>query len=328
MPAAAEEKMSKRILVTGGAGFIGSNLADELIKAGNEVVIIDNLATGEKKNINKKAKFVKGDVKKPADIEKCFGKKIDAVFHIAGCASTIKSFDDPAADLYTNVLGTINIINAVIKHKTPRLLYASSMTSYGVPEKIPVREDFCTRPIAYYGITKYAGERYVMATGLRDDLGFKLNTTAFRMFNVYGRRQSLTNPYQGVVSIFIGNAARGEEIKIFGDGGQSRDYVHISDVARAWAGSIDNPRSYGEVFNLGSGIRISVNELVDITLKSFGKNRKNYRIKYFPARPGDQRHMQADISKAKKLLGWKPAMKFEEGLQDVINWAGELYKGE
>ena len=226
------------------------------------------------------------------------------------------------------MLGTINIINAAVKHKVGRILYASSMTAYGVPEKIPVKEDFPTRPIAYYGITKYAGERYIMATGLREDLGFKMNTTAFRMFNVYGRRQSLTNPYQGVVSIFIGNAARGEGIKIFGDGEQSRDYVHISDVADAWAGAIDNPGSFGEVFNLGSGIRVSVNGLVAITLRSFGKDIKKYDVKYFPARPGDQRHMQADISKAKKMLKWAPKMKFEKGLQDVIDWAKELYKGE
>jgi UDP-glucose 4-epimerase len=320
--------MAKRIIVTGGAGFIGSNIADELIRRGNEVVIIDSLVTGEKKNINPAAKFIKGDVRKPGDIGKCFGKKVDAILHIAGCASTIKSFDDPAADLNTNVLGTINIINAAVKHKVGRILYASSMTAYGVPEKIPVKEDFPTRPIAYYGITKYAGERYIMATGLREDLGFKMNTTAFRMFNVYGRRQSLTNPYQGVVSIFIGNAARGEGIKIFGDGEQSRDYVHISDVADAWAGAIDNPGSFGEVFNLGSGIRVSVNGLVAITLRSFGKDIKKYDVKYFPARPGDQRHMQADISKAKKMLKWAPKMKFEKGLQDVIDWAKELYKGE
>ncbi|MCE5299676.1 MAG: SDR family NAD(P)-dependent oxidoreductase [Spirochaetia bacterium] len=315
--------MAKRVLVTGGAGFIGSNIADELIHRGYNVTIIDNLSTGEKCNINPKAVFIKGDVKNPKDIEKCFTKKIDVIFHIAGCASTIKSFDDPAADLYTNVLGTINIINAAIKHKVTRLEYASSMTSYGVVDKIPVKEIFPARPIAYYGITKYSGERYVMATGIRTDLGYRLNTTAFRMFNVYGRRQSLTNPYQGVVSIFIGNAARGEDIKIFGDGEQSRDYVHISDVANAWIGAINNPRAYGEVFNLGSGIRVSVNELVDIILKAFGTSRKKHRVSYFPVRPGDQRHMQADITKAKKLLKWKPEMKFDKGLQDVINWAKE-----
>jgi UDP-glucose 4-epimerase len=315
--------MNKRVLVTGGAGFIGSNMADELIRLGYKVTIFDNLATGLKENINPAAKFVRGDVKNPKDLEKVFRDKIDVIFHIAGCASTIKSFDDPAKDLLTNVLGTVNIVNAAVKHKVPRILYASSMTSYGVPEKLPVKETQATRPIAYYGITKYAGERYVLSTGLRTDMKERIEATAFRMFNVYGRRQSLTNPYQGVVSIFIGNVLRGEQVTIFGDGEQSRDYVHIKDVANAWIGAIGNKKSFGEVFNIGSGMRISVNGLVDTILKSFGKNRKSLKIVYRDTRPGDQRHMQADIGKAKKLLNWKPKIHFEDGMADTIEWAKE-----
>ncbi len=320
--------MAKHILVTGGAGFIGSNFTDELINKGYKVTVIDNLSTGLKENINKKAIFIKGDVKKPEDIEKCFKKKIDVIFHIAGCASTIKSFHDPAADLFTNVLGTINIINAAIKFKVTRLLYASSMTSYGVPDSIPIKETMSTKPISYYGITKYSGERYCLATGLRKDLPFKLNVTAFRMFNVYGRRQSLTNPYQGVVSIFIGNVLRNEPVTIFGDGEQSRDYVHIKDVANAWISAIDNNKSFGEVFNIGSGTRMSINKLVDFILKQFGKNRKNYKIIYKPERPGDQKHMQADISKAKKLLNWRPKISFDDGMADTITWAKESWKNK
>lgn len=317
--------MAKHILVTGGAGFIGSNFTDELINKGYKVTVIDNLSTGIKENINPAAIFIKGDVKNKKDIEKCFRKKIDVIFHIAGCASTIKSFHDPAADLFTNVLGTINIINAAIKFKVPRLLYASSMTSYGVPDSIPIKETMSTKPISYYGITKYSGERYCIATGLRNDLSFKLNVTAFRMFNVYGRRQSLTNPYQGVVSIFIGNVLRGEPITIFGDGEQSRDYVHIKDVAQAWIGAIENKKSFSQVFNIGSGTRMSINSLVDFILKKFGKNRKNYKIIYKEERPGDQKHMQADISKIKKLLGWKPKISFDDGMADTIAWAKETW---
>jgi UDP-glucose 4-epimerase len=182
-----------------------------------------------------------------------------------------------------------------------------------------------TKPISYYGITKYSGERYCLATGLRKDLSFQLNVTAFRMFNVYGRRQSLTNPYQGVVSIFIGNVLRGEPVTIFGDGEQSRDYIHIKDVARAWIGAIDNKKSFGEVFNIGSGARMSINKLVDFILKEFGKSRKNYKVIYKPERPGDQKHMQADISKAKKLLGWKPQISFNAGMADTIAWAKETW---
>jgi len=320
-----EDDMAKHVLVTGGAGFIGSNMADELLNRGYKVTIIDNLSTGVKENINPKTVFIKGDVKNKKDVEKCFKKKIDVIFHIAGCASTIKSFHNPAADLFTNVLGTINIINAAIKYKVPRLLYASSMTSYGVPDAIPIKETMSTRPISYYGITKYAGERYCLATGLRKDLSFKLNVTAFRMFNVYGRRQSLTNPYQGVVSIFIGNVLRGETVTIFGDGKQSRDYVHIKDVADAWIGAIDNKKSFGEVFNIGSGTRMSINNLVDFILSQFGKNRKNYKVIYKEERPGDQKHMQADISKAAKLLCWKPKITFETGMADTIKWARETW---
>lgn len=317
--------MSKHILVTGGAGFIGSNLADELILKGYKVTIIDNMSTGERKNINPYAVFIKGDVRKENDVAKCFRRKVDVIFHIAGSASTIKSFHDPSADLLTNVSGTINIINAAIKFKVPRLIYASSMTAYGIPDTIPIKETMSTKPISYYGITKYSGERYVLATGERNDLDFKLNVTAFRMFNVYGRRQSLTNPYQGVVSIFIGNVLRGEPIKIFGDGKQSRDYVHIRDVADAWIGAIENKKAFGEVFNIGSGTRMSINRLVDFILSEFGKSRKNYKVLYKKERPGDQKHMQADISKAKKLLGWKPKISFDEGMAETIAWAKDTW---
>ena len=312
-----------RVLVTGGAGFIGSNLTDELIRRGYKVTVMDNLSTGLKSYVNKKAKYIKGDVRRPKDIEKCFKNKIDVIFHIAGCASTIKAFNDPTEDLMTNTLGTVNMVNAALKHKTSRFIYASSMTAYGVPEKIPVKESFRTEPISYYGITKFSGERYVLATSARNDLKHKFNATAFRMFNVYGRRQSLTNPYQGVVSIFIGNVLRNETVTIFGDGKQSRDFVHIKDVANAWIKAIKSPAAYNKVFNLGSGTRTSVNKLVSVIIKSFEKKPSKYKILYKKERPGDQRHMQADISAIKRALSWKPKVTFEKGMKDTILWAKE-----
>ena len=314
--------MAKRVLVTGPAGFIGSHMAEGLMRKGYQVVGLDNMSTGEKKNLPKGMQFIKGDVTKDADLAKAFKKPLAGVFHIAGCASTIKAFDDPEADLRTNTQGTVRVIARCLKHKTPRLLYASSMTAYGNPKKLPVNVDTeIPRPISYYGISKYSAERYVLATGLRKDLGFEFGATAFRMFNVYGRRQSLTNPYQGVASIFIGNILRNEPVNIYGDGEQSRDFIHISDVVSAWIKAFETKRAVGEVFNLGTGTRISVNRLVATDIRAFGHDPKTYPVKYFKVRPGDQRHMQADISKTKRLLKWKPQMPFEKGMSDVIAWA-------
>lgn len=315
-----------RVLVTGCAGFIGSHMAEGLLKKGYAVVGLDNLSTGERRNLpqDRRFSFVRGDVTRDRDLARAFARPLAGVFHIAGCASTIKAFDDPEADLSTNTLGTVRVIRRCLRHRTPRLLYASSMTAYGFVDRLPIDVDrTLPKPVSYYGISKYAAERYALATGLRRDLGFRFGVTAFRMFNVYGRRQSLTNPYQGVASIFIGNVLRGEPVKIYGDGEQSRDFIHISDVVDAWIRAFRSPKAVGQVFNLGTGMRISINRLVRIDIAAFGRDPKTYPIHYFPARPGDQRHMQADIRKTKRLLKWAPKMPFEKGMADVIAWARE-----
>ena len=314
----------KRVLVTGVAGFIGSHMADGLLAKGFEVVGLDNMVTGERRNIPKGVTFIKGDVTNDRDLAKAFAKPLAGVFHIAGCASTIKAFDDPELDLRTNTQGSIRVIQRCLRHKTPRFLYASSMTAYGFVDKLPVDVDKAIpRPVSYYGISKYAAERYALATGLRKDIGFDFGVTAFRMFNVYGRRQSLTNPYQGVASIFIGNVLRLEPTKIFGDGEQSRDFIHISDVVAAWIKAFQAKAAKNQVFNLGTGNRISINKLVRTDIEAFGENPRTYPIQYFTVRPGDQRHMQADIRKTRKLLKWAPKMAFEKGMGDVIAWALE-----
>jgi len=312
-------------LVTGGAGFIGSHIADRLVREGYRVVIIDNESTGFRENVNPQAIYLKGDITSLRDLRKVFSLGIDAVFHIAGQASTIRSFDNPLNDLVTNVVGTVNVLKMCLKHKVHRLMYASSMTVYGHPDKIPVPETEPCKPISYYGITKYAAERYVHATAERVDLDFDFRVTSFRMFNVYGERQSLENPYQGVVSIFMSNILRREPIIIYGDGEQSRDFVHIQDVVNAWISALDNEMAYGQVFNLGTGTRRSINELVDTVLTAFNLSRTNYTVKYAPLRPGDQRHMVADIEKAKRLLKWHPQVEFHQGMERTIRWAVEQW---
>ena len=310
-----------RVLVTGGAGFIGSHMADRLIADGHQVVVLDNESTGFRENVPAQAEYIKGDVAEEADVDRAFAGGLDAVLHIAGQASTIRSFDDPSSDLRTNVLGTICVLRHCLAHRVGRLLYASSMTAYGHPRELPVGEGTPLGPVSYYGISKMAAERYVHATSARNDLDFEFHATSFRMFNVYGERQSLTNPYQGVVAIFIANMLRGEPITIFGDGEQSRDFVHIDDVVQAWMTALHSSEAHEQVYNLGTGSRRSVHALIDAVLASRGLSREGYDIRYDKERPGDQRHMEADISKIRGALGWDPRVGFDEGMARTVRWA-------
>ncbi|GAB4547110.1 MAG: SDR family oxidoreductase [Anaerolineae bacterium] len=313
--------MTKRILVTGGAGFIGSHITDELITRGNRVVVLDNLTTGSRDFLNPQAEFILGDVTNPDDLAPIFADGVDAVLHIAGQASIRLSFADPSRDLSVNTLGTINVLQQCIAHRVPRLLFASSMTIYGNSNPAPTPEIAPPDPVSYYAITKYAAERYVHLTAARKDLDFALHVTSFRMFNVYGVRQSLTNAYQGVLAIFLGNVLRGEPITIHSDGEQSRDFVYITDVVRAWCDAVDMPSTYGQVINIGTGAPTSVNRLCDLVLAAFGHTRQSYTVRYLPAQPGDMRTSAADRSKAQALMNWTPQVAFDDGMARTIAWA-------
>lgn len=310
-----------RILVTGGAGFIGSHMSDRLVADGHDVTVLDDLSFGFEENVPKGAKFERADIRDADAVARVFRDGFDAVYHIAGQASTILSFDNPAEDLSVNVIGSLNVLMQCIEHKVPRLLYASSMTSYGVPKSLPINEDEPIKPISYYGITKMAAERYIHATAERVDLDFKFNVTTFRMFNVYGERQSLSNPYQGVVTIFMANLLKDEPITIFSDGEQTRDFVYIGDVVNAWVSALENPVAYGQIFNVGTGTRISINHLVDVVLKCFDKDRNSHQVIYKSERPGDQRHMVADTTKLRTQLGWAPQVPFDKGMERTLRWA-------
>ena len=285
------------------------------------MLVVDNESTGRWENVPIAAQRIKGDVTQVSDLEPVFASGVDVVCHIAGQVSLIRSFSDPVVDLRTNVEGTLNVLQLCLKYRVPRLLYASSMTVYGRTEALPTPEETPCGPISYYGITKYAGERYVRTTGERVDLDFNFHVTCFRMYSVYGPRQALDNPYQGVLGIFLGNLLRGEPIKIFGDGDQSRDFVYIDDVVDAWVNSLDNLASYGGTFNLGSGSRVSINQLADHVLEAFDRTRSDYAVVYAPERPGEQRHVEADVTRACATLGWKPRVSFDAGLENTVRWA-------
>lgn len=309
-----------RILVTGGAGFIGSHLVDRLLRDGHQVVVVDNESTGLRENVPSAARYIKGDVSRSEDLDDAFAGGLDAVCHIAGQVSLIRSYTDAGVDIRTNVLGTLNVLQQCVKHRVARFLFAASMQAYGNTTVVPTPEDTPCEPASYYGITKYAAERYVRTTAERPDLGFTFNVTCFRMYNVYGPRQAVNNPYQGVLGIFIGNVLRGERITIYGDGVQSRDFVYIDDVVEAWAGALSNPASYGGVFNLGSGRQTAIRDLARLVAETVA-GRPDYPIVHEATRPGELRSVEADITRARDLLGWEPRVSFERGLAETAAWA-------
>jgi UDP-glucose 4-epimerase len=312
---------NRRVLVTGGAGFIGSHLVDGLLDADFSVCVIDNESTGSRGNVAADADFVHGDVRDDDDLQEAFDPVPDAVFHIAGQASIRLAYADPEADLGVNVTGTVKILDRCLALGVPRLVFASSMTVYGTPSRVPTPEDESPDPVSFYGVTKYAAERYVQLTGARTDLDSSLAVTSLRMFNVFGSRQSLSNPYQGVLAIFLGNLLRGEPIRIDGDGEQSRDFVFIDDVVRVWIACLDDPRSVGRVFNLGSGMPTSVNALCDAILDQFGHTRSTYPVTSAAQQQGDVRSSAADITAIREALDWAPRVSFAEGLQRTVTWA-------
>ncbi len=315
-----------KILVTGGAGFIGVHLCRRLLADGHEVFVADNESNGDPALLPKGVRYTRADVVRPEEVDPVFANGIDAVCHIAGQVSIIRSFSDPVADLRTNVEGTLNVIKLCLKHKTRRLIYASSMTLYGQVDTVPTPESQPCLPDSYYGITKHAAERYVHSTAERPDLDFDFQVTSLRMFSVYGPGQSFSNPYQGVLGIFSGNILRGEPITIFGDGLQTRDFVFVDDIVDGWVRALNTPAAAGQIINLGSGRATSINQLAEAAIAAFGYPKGGYPIIRKEGRPGEQRKVQADITRARKLLGWEPKTAFEEGLAKTIEWARSEYR--
>jgi UDP-glucose 4-epimerase len=310
----------KNVLVTGGAGFLGSHLVERLLADGDRVTVLDNLSTGVREHVPEDAELVEADVADAEAVADAFGRgRFELVFHVAGQASIAQSFARPHRDLRTNVEGTVNVLEACVAHGVPRLVYAGSMTAYGEPEQVPTPETAACRPVSYYGVTKYAAERYVHVAGARTDVD--LSVTSLRMFNVYGERQSLTNPYQGVLAIFIGNVQRGEPLTIHSDGRQTRDFVYVADVVDAWLRVADDERTRDAVYNVGSGRETSIAELADAVLAVWRTSRDQYDVRSGPPQQGDQRRAAANVTAIRDATGWAPVTSLEEGLQRTIAWA-------
>jgi len=298
-----------RVLITGGAGFIGSHLVRALVRAGYGVRVFDNLSTGSLDNIGDlldAIEFVRGDVRDYGVVESAV-RDVDAVVHLAALIDVAESVEKP--DLYfdVNVRGTYNVTKASRSINT--FVFASSSAVYGEPIRVPIPEDHPLMPKSPYAASKISGEAFVQA--FANQYGFR--PVILRLFNVHGPKQS--RAYAGVIIEFIRRVSRGEPPVIFGDGEQTRDFIHVSDVVEAIMLSLRNEGVRG-VFNIGSGEGVTINRLANLILKLMG--REDLRPIYAPPRPGDIRHSIADITRARKELGFKPKVELEVGIKDLI----------
>lgn len=292
-----------KFIVTGGAGFIGSHLADRLISEGNEVVIVDNLMLGKKDFVNKKAKFHKADIRDLSKLKKIF-KGADGVFHLAADPRLQVSIEDPAGTHEINVTGTLNVLIAAKENKIRKVVFSSSCAVYG-DQPLPIRESLLPNPLSPYGLHKLMGENYCR---LFSNL-FNLETVCLRYFNVFGPRKLATGSYPMVIPIFLKQKKAGEKLTIVGDGESTRDYVHVSDVVDANIKAFRSAVVDGRPINVGTGVQTSVNKIAKI----IGGPAIN-----LPPRQGEMRFIEADISLAKELLSWNPAVSLEEGLKKLM----------
>ncbi|MFX1363513.1 MAG: SDR family oxidoreductase [Promethearchaeota archaeon] len=312
----------RRILVTGAAGFIGSNLTDKLLNSGANVIGIDNLFNGRLENLdkafnNKNFHFYKGDIRDFNFLLDIF-KDIDIIFHEAAFTSVPQSVIMPESCNDVNVNGTLNVLNAARKRDVERIIFASSSGVYGDTPTLPKKESMPRIPISPYGVAKLACEAYMQAFYHV----YGLNTLSLRYFNVFGPRQR-DSPYSGVIAIWLGKLISNNNLIIFGDGDQSRDFTYIKDVIQANILAVENTIS-GEIFNIGAGVPIKVLDLAKLMLKL--TNKEDLKIIFDPPRPGDIMHSYADISKAKEFLKFQPKYNQEQGLRDYFKWYFEKYK--
>jgi UDP-glucose 4-epimerase len=305
-----------KVIVTGGAGFIGSHLTDELIRQGYKVIVLDNLSTGRMSNIEPflgKAGFVQGSVTDLPLLKKLF-PGIDYVFHQAAIPSVPRSVRNPRASHNANITGTLNVLLAARDNGVKKVVYASSSSVYGESETLPKIEDMIPNPQSPYAVTKLAGEYYCKV--FQEIYG--LNTASLRYFNVYGPRQDPDSPYAAVIPIFFSSALAGKPPVIFGDGEQSRDFTFVKDVAEANILAAETQAS--GVINIGSSKRVTINHLARLIIELVG----NTAIKpvYKDPRPGDIVHSLADISKAASF-GYQPKYSLEEGLKETLTGFGK-----
>lgn len=310
--------MSCKILVTGGAGFIGSAVAKRMIQLGHSVSIVDNLVTGLKRNIPDGADFMELDISRQADIDK-LPRDVDTVLHFAAQSSGEISYDKPMVDLETNVIGTYLLLHYCKENDIRRFIFSSTMSVYGEPVNLPMDENHPVEPQSYYGATKLAAEKYVNIFGRSG-----MDITNFRLFSIYGPGQNMDNMKQGIASIYMAYIMKNEPVFVKGQLDRFRDLLFIDDVVEAYEIALDNEKTYGQLYNLGTGRKTTVRELIDSELEAFGYNPGEYEVIQGEPTPNDTFGVTADITKIKTELGWEPKFSVADGLKKMAAWVKEL----
>lgn len=307
-----------KALVTGGAGFIGSNLVKALVAAGHDVCVLDNLLSGYRANVEPfpAVRFLEGDIRDPKAMDEA-ARGREVIFHLAASVGNKRSIDLPLDDADINVLGTLRVLEAARKHGARKVVASSSAGIFGELKTLPIREDHAVEPDSPYGATKLCAEKLCLAYAKL----YPLEAVCLRYFNVYGPNQRF-DAYGNVIPIFVFQMLRNERVTIFGDGEQTRDFVNVRDVVQANIAAAE-ARGVSGAFNVGSGTRISINELVR-KLTATGNFRPD--VQHGPPRPGDVRDSLADISAAQRAFGFRPGVGLDEGLAEYIGWAREEEK--
>src|ERR1700738_2080068 len=304
-----------RYLVTGGAGFIGSNTVDELVRRGHSVVVLDDFSSGKEDNLTEvrnKITFIRGSITDIEVVRKAM-HEAEYVLHLAAKTSVPRSVKDPIETNKINIDGTLNVLVAAKELKVKRVVFAASSSAYGETPTLPKVETMQPEPISPYGVTKYVGELYGQTFGRC----YGLENVALRYFNIFGPRQDPSSPYSGVLAKFCTAFLEDTQPVIFGDGEQTRDFTYVDNAVQANLLACEAPNVSGKVFNVGVGGRFSLNQTVALLNNIFGKS---LHAKYETAPDGDIRDSQADISRAREFLGYEPSVAFEEGLRRTFDW--------
>ncbi|WP_144555680.1 NAD-dependent epimerase/dehydratase family protein [Bacillus sp. X1(2014)] len=305
-----------KVLVTGGAGFIGSHVVDLLIQSGHEPIVVDNLRSGNRKFVPPNVRFIKMDITSPK-IDAVFAReKPDVVIHLAAQVDVASSIKNPVEDANQNILGTIRLLACSQKFNVKKFIFSSSCAVYGEKDDCSIKETFPVQPLSFYGISKYSSELYIQAFHQL----FKLPYTILRYANVYGPRQSSIGE-GGVISIFLKKVLNGEAPHILGDGEQTRDFVYVKDVARANVLSIE--KGTNGIFNIGTNSKTSIKQLFQIINSLTNSNLSPILM---PEREGDIRYSRLNNTNAVNLLAWKPEFDLHTGLNETLNYYKRILK--